>query len=152
VLSPIVTQLTPEFAAAPPLPHAVLTDQLGAMLAMAVGEIEGRVMPELQKKIQARIRERCTEPQLTADDVAHSLDIPPRFLHRVLAATHRSFASMLLDARIDTATAMLRTPAKHDLTVAEISRHVGFLNAAHFAREVRKRTGHPPTALRRLAH
>jgi len=39
-LSPMVRQPTPELVAAPPLPHGVLVDQLGAILPLIAGEPE----------------------------------------------------------------------------------------------------------------
>ena len=152
VLSPMATQLTPEFAVAPPLPHGVLVDQLGATLALIAGETEASAMPDVLAKIQDCIRQRCTEPQLTAGDVATSLQIPPRLLHRVLAANNASFASQLLDARTTIAIQLLTSRSFKGLTNAEISRHAGFLNASYFARVIRKRTGHTPQELRYPTH
>ena len=149
VLSPMVWQLTPELAVDPPLPHRVLVDQLGATLALIAGESETRATPDLLEKIQDSIRQRCSDPQLTADSVARSLDVPPRILHRVLAAKSLTFASQLVDARIDVAREMLTSPSFAHLTTAEIARQAGFPSATHFARTVRKQTGRTPTELRR---
>jgi len=38
VLSPMITQLTPEFVVAPPVPQTVLADQIGSILALISGE------------------------------------------------------------------------------------------------------------------
>jgi AraC-like DNA-binding protein len=152
VLSPIVLQLTPELAAAPPLPHSVLVDQVGAVLALIAGAAEPRAMPDLLKKIQDCIRQRYSEPQLTAADVAVALNISPRVLHRALATTNLTFASQLLEARISVALQMLTSPSFNELTTTEIARQIGFLSASHFARAVRKRTGHTPLELRRSTH
>jgi AraC-like DNA-binding protein len=148
VLSPMVAQLTPELAAAPPLPHNVLVDQLGATLALIADETEARAMPELLGKIKDCIRQRCSEPQLTASDVAAALGVPPRILHRVLATNNLAFASLLVDARINVALQMLSSPSSTQLTVTEIGRQAGFLSASYFARVIRKRTGQRPIELR----
>jgi len=148
VLSPILLQITPELAAAPPLPTSVLVDQVGAVLALIAGDGEARAMPDLLKKIQDCIRQRCSEPQLTAADVAAALDVPTRILHRTLAAHDLTFASLLLDARTNAALQML---ASSRLTIAEIRREAGFLSGSHFSRVMRKRTGHTPLELRRAA-
>jgi AraC-like DNA-binding protein len=147
---PMVSQLTPELAAAPPLPQGVLVDQLGAMLALIVGDVETRTQSELVAKIRDCIRQRCSEPQLTAPDIAASLDVPPRVLHRVLATSDLTFASELLDARIRLARQMLVSPSLIDMPIIEIAHQTGFLSAAHFARATRKRTGHTPQELRQL--
>ena len=150
VLSPIVSQLTPELAAAPPLPQGVLVDQLGAIFALIAGDTEASATPDLLKRIQDCIRQRFSEPQLTAADVAASLDVPPRILHRVLAAKNMTFASQLLDVRISVGLQMLASPSSTQLTTIDIARQAGFLSASHFARVVRKRTGRSPLELRRL--
>ena len=152
VVSPMVRQLTPELAAAPPLPHGVLVDQLGAILTLLAGETEAQAMPDLLNNIQDCIRQRCSDPQLTAADVAGSLNVHPRVLHRVLATNHLTFASQLLDARFSAALNMLTSPSFAQLTTIEIARQCGFLSSSHFARAVRRRTGHAPAELRGLSH
>jgi AraC family transcriptional regulator, positive regulator of tynA and feaB len=152
VFLPIVSQLTPEVAAAPPLPHGVLVDQVGAVLALIAGEAEARAMPDLLKRIRACIRERCCEPQLTAADVADTLNVPVRELHRALTTNNLTFASQLLDARIGAALHMLTSPAFAKLTTGEIAHQAGFLSASHFGRVVHKRTGHSPVELRQSRH
>jgi AraC-like DNA-binding protein len=150
--SPIVSQLTPELATASPLPHGILVDQVGALLALMAAEDEARAMPHLLKRIRDCIEQRYGELELTADDVAASLNVPPRTLHRVLAASNLTFASLLLDMRISVALPMLTSPAFDQRTTAEISRIAGFLTPAYFARVVRRRTGHTPAQLRRATH
>ena len=93
-------------------------DQVGAVLALIAGEVEARHVSELLAKIQSCIRERCLEPQLTADDVAAELRIPSRLLHRVLAGRDLTFASLLLDARTSVAVEMLGSGAAAQLTIA----------------------------------
>jgi AraC-like DNA-binding protein len=149
VLSPMVQALTPEVVAAPPLPHQVLVDQVGATLALIAGEDEVRAAPELFRKIQDCIRQRYAESQLTAAEVAASLSLPSATLHRALAANKVTFASELLDVRIDAAREMLTSRSFEQLTTAEIARQTGFMSARYFTRVLRKRTGHTPSALRR---
>ena len=142
IISPIASQLTPELAVAPPLPHGVLVDQLGATLALVAGAGEElRTVPDLLRKVQDCIRQRCPEPQLTAADVAASIDISPKTLHRVLAASHLTFASQLLDARVHVAQQILASSSSARLSVAEIARLSGFLSPSYFSRVLRKRTG-----------
>jgi AraC-like DNA-binding protein len=149
VLSPMVWQLTPELAVDPPLPDSVLVDQLGATLALVADESLTRATPDLFREIKDSIRDGCSDPQLTADSVARSLNVPPRILHRVLGAKGLTFASQLVDARVDAAWQMLASPAFAHLTAKEIARQAGFLSATHFARAVRTRTGRAPAELRR---
>jgi AraC-like DNA-binding protein len=152
VFSPIVSQLKPEVAAAPPLPPAVMVDQLGAVLALIAGEAEDGARPDLLKKIQDCIRQRCSEPQLAAGDVAASVNVPPRLLHRILADCDLTFGSQLLDARISLALQMLTSPSFAHLTTNEVARQAGFLSASHFVDAVRKRPSRTPLELRHAKH
>jgi len=148
VLSPMVSQLTPKFATAPPLPGQVVTDQLGAVLALAAGDVEAHDTPALVKRILTLIRERCSEAGLTADDTAKSLQVPARFLHHVLAARDLTFGSELVNARLRAGIQLLRSPAARQLTIAEVALRVGFLGPSYFSRLVRKRLGISPQRLR----
>ena len=148
VFSPIVSQITPEFVAASPIPQSILVDQVGALLALIAGDSEAKALPDLIKRIQNCLRERCSEPQLTATDLAASLKVQPRLLHRALAANSLTFASLLLDTRVAVALEMLASPAFNKLALTEVARRSGFLSEAHFARAVRKRTGRTPLELR----
>jgi AraC-like DNA-binding protein len=151
VLSPLIHALTPEVAVAPPLPPSVLVDQLGTTLAMVADESETQAMSDLVRRAQLCIRERCREPQLTAADVATSLDVPTPTLHRALRVKELTFVSQLLEARFDVALQMLSSSLYARLTTAEIARQCGFMRTSHFARVVSRRTGHTPCDLRRLS-
>ena len=148
----MVSEFTPELAAAPPLPPGVLVDQLGAMLALIAGDVEARTQSELRDKVRDCIRQRCSEPQLTGADIATSLDVPPRVVHRVLAASNMTFASELLDARIRLARQMLVSPSLVELPITEIAQQSGFSSASHFTRATRRSTGQTPQELRQLTH
>jgi AraC family transcriptional activator of tynA and feaB len=149
IISPIASQLTPELAVAPPLPHGVLVDQLGATLALVAGAEETRVDRDLLKQVRDCIWQRCSEPEFTAADVATMLHISPRDVHRVLAANQMTFASQLLDARVNVAQQMLASPSFTRLSAAEIGHQCGFLSPSHFARVLRKRTGLTALELKR---
>src|SRR5262249_47294148 len=98
-LSPMVSQLTPQLAAAAPVPHALLTDQLGAILALLADQAERAAPKASLRQIRSVIRERCHEPGLTADAIAASLNIPPATLHQTLAASKLTFGAELERAR-----------------------------------------------------
>lgn len=70
---------------------------------------------------------------------------------RAFAATTRTFAGVLMAARVRTVLRMLRSPLFRRLTVAEIGRRAGFADASHFTRVVRARTGLPPRSVRATA-
>lgn len=150
-LSAFARELQPELASAPPLPAALLTDQLGALLALATGADSGCAPdgPAQSDRIIAAIRERHAEPGLTATEVAAGLHISGRSLHRALAGSGRTFAALLTESRLDAARRMLGDARFGRLTVGEIGRRVGLLDPSHFVRAFRRHAGHTPGALRR---
>ena len=156
-LSSYLGELTPELAARPPLPASVMADQVGSLLALTVNAMRnGAASPKpaersLAERIAQIVQERCAEPELTAADVACTLDISVRTLHRTLSASKRTFGALLIEARAVIATRMLTAPIFRRLTIGEISRRAGFLSASHFTRVIRLRTGRTPRQLRRMA-
>ncbi len=153
-LASYAMQLTPQFAVVSPLPSQLLTDHLGALLALAVHEATGgaRQPGVAEKSLRDRIREvlpqRCTEFSLTATDVANEMGISVRTLHRNLASFGESFGAMLMAARAEVALRMLESPIHRRLTVAEIGRRSGFPDPSHFSRVITARFGRKPTQIR----
>jgi AraC family transcriptional regulator, positive regulator of tynA and feaB len=99
VLCPMLSQLTPEVAAAPPVPAETLVDHLGVVLALMGDSIEPRAKGDLTRKVREVLQERHTERGLTASDVADALNVPIRVLHRSLAAQGTTFLALLAEAR-----------------------------------------------------
>lgn len=150
-LSAFARQLTPELAAAPPLPAQLLADQLGALTALALQQAApaAPAAPSLRERIGALVRERHAEAGLTAADLAAALDVSERTLHRALAAGEHTFAQQLMACRMEAAARLLADPRFDRLTVAEIGRRVGLADASHFVRSCRARLGATPAELRR---
>jgi AraC family transcriptional activator of tynA and feaB len=158
VLANYVAQLSPEFVLQPPLPQAVLIDQLGALLALTASELSGSRAASTPAERSVRdcvydhIRQRCPDTSLQAADVASSLNISKRTLHRALAAGGETFGAMLIQARLDLAVRMLQSPLFDRVTTAEIGRRAGFSDASHFVKVLRRRTGQTPLQMRRASH
>ena len=139
-MSGYLFQMTPEFSVRAPLPEQVMTDQLGALLALAATEILGsdsELAPayrDLRARILDCIRQRCSEWELTAGDIAAVLNLSPRTLHRALASYGETFGRKLIDARFDVAVGMLESRLFDQVTTAEIGRRAGFPDASHFLR------------------
>jgi len=158
VLASYVAQLSPEFVVEAPLPQGVLIDQLGALLALTASELSGRraVSTPTERSVRDHayddIRQRCAETSLHAADVASSLNISKRSLHRALAACGDTFGAMLIQARVDLAVRMLQSPLFDRVTTAEIGRRAGFSDASHFVKVLRSRTGRTPLQMRRASH
>ncbi|CAN5480465.1 hypothetical protein BH10PSE18_BH10PSE18_40860 [soil metagenome] len=151
-LGAVARQLTPELAIAPPLPATLLRDQLGALLALASGNAAsaaGAPNDALRARILDALRERHAEPGLTAAVVAAGLGISSRTLHRSLAASGQPFAQQLMACRMAVARRLLADARFDRLTVAEIGRRVGLLDASHFVRACRRRLGATPGQIRR---
>jgi len=154
VLSTFVRRLQPQALRQPALPAAVLADQVGALLALATApdpaEHGGATTADtaLRGLIDDQIRQRCSEPGLTAADVAAALQISSRSLHRGLAAGEWTFASRLMRHRMDLAQRMLACARFDRLTTAEIGRRCGLLDPSHFARVCRRLLGASPAELR----
>jgi AraC-like DNA-binding protein len=154
-LSAFTQQLSPEFVSNSPLPHSLLSDQLGALLALLAQEhagtpvVSNRLTRQLRERVHEAIIERCTDTTLTATDVAAMLKISPRTLHRCLAAHGETFGDALIGARADVALRMLQSPIFDKLSIAQIGRRAGFSAASHFARVMRRRCGDTPLRLRR---
>ena len=154
VLSAYVSRFMPDVVADTPIPHSVLADQIGALLALVSHEMSGqelRTKPadrSLRDRVSDCLAQRCHEQGLTAEEVADSLGISVRTLHRALAGCQQTFAEQLQDARLNCAVRMLESKIFSRKTIAEIGRRAGFADASHFARVVRRRLGFTPQQLR----
>jgi AraC-like DNA-binding protein len=154
-LSSYLGEFTPELAARPPLPASIMTDQVGSLLALTVSAMKGPAPTprpaerSLVQLIAEMVMARSSEPALTALDVARSLDVSVRTLHRALSASGRTFGALLIDARATTAERMLLAPIFKRLTIGEIGARAGFVSPSHFTRVIRERTGRTPRQLRR---
>jgi AraC-like DNA-binding protein len=157
-LSAYLGELSPSLAAAPPVPLSVIADQVGSLLALTANGLRGETVANtpavrsLHERIKDCLAQRCTEWELTAADVATSMSISVRTLHRTLAAADQTFGGALIGERARVALRMLYSPAFNQVTTAEIGRRAGFPSASHFARIIRDRTGLTPLQLRRTIH
>jgi AraC family transcriptional regulator, positive regulator of tynA and feaB len=145
--------LTPEFAVDPGFAPGVLTDQLGTLMALAC---EGAPAPQpalsgAYRRCLSVMRERVSDPNLVAQDVAVQSALSLRSLHRAFAAQGRSFASVLRDLRLSEAKRMLASRRFDNVTLVEISQRCGFSDSSHFARQFRQAVGLRPSEFRESA-
>ena len=152
-LSAYARQFQPELAAVPPLPAALMVDQLGSLLALATGAEPAAAAPRdayaMRLRVLDAIREQHAEPGLTARLLAHRLGTSERSLRRCFAGSGTTFALALAHQRLAAARRMLLDQRFDRITVAEIGRRVGLSDASHFVRQCRQHLGATPGALRR---
>lgn len=153
-LTAFASQLTPQFFVDSPLPQRVVTDQVGALLALVASEVGGvtrritRGEVALHDRIEACIVERCAEPALDAGQVAEALGIPTELLHGALAVRRQSFGEVLMGTRVGIASRMLKSPIFKRLSLEEIATRTGFADGLHLAKALRDRTGLAPWQMR----
>jgi len=126
--------LSPHTLAHSPLPTDVVTDQLGALLALTASEAGGAPPRRPDAVLCARIHDcivqRCAEPGLKAFDVAESLAIPSSLLHAVLLAFHASFDDVLVATRVRIACRMLASPLFGRIALVDVAKRAGFANTS----------------------
>ena len=144
--------LVPRDLAGLALPDELIEDQLGSLLALVTGpQVDVRQPDRAQFDVCVSvIRSRLDTPGLVASEVAHACSISLRTLHRTFAANGRTFAGVLMRLRIDEAARMLLDRRFAHLTVAEIGRRCGFLDASHFTRQFRRLRNACPRQFRNL--
>ena len=154
-LTSFVQRLTPEVVAGMPMSGHCLAEHIGMLLGLVAAETGASgataAAPQaraLAERIRDVIVERCTEPSLSATDIAGSLGLSTRTLHRALAGSRNTFGGILMSARVDVAMRMLESPSMDGLSTAEIGRRAGFVDASHFARVIHARMGRTPRQLR----
>jgi AraC-like DNA-binding protein len=153
-LSSYLAMLAPQVGAHLPVSGEAVASHVGGLLALITEDIRGgtaklsKASASLQQRAVDCIVQRCQEPALMAPDVATSIGVSVRTLHRTLAMNGTSFSAVLMKARVDAATRMLESPLFRRLTVGEIGRRAGFSDASHFSRTIRSVCGTTPQQLR----
>jgi len=145
-LGSLLVAMTGELDSAP-LPRTSLADQLGPLLALAVGHqpIETtRHRSKLAARILRVIEERYAEPGLDPAAVAKSIGISKRYLHALLTDEGETFIGALSRARLEQASSFLADRRFAQLQIAEISWRCGYQDPSYFARAFRRRFGMGP--------
>jgi AraC-like DNA-binding protein len=101
-----------------------------------------------QSAVLDAIVTRASEPDLDPARVAAQLGMSPRYLHRLLEPSGRSFAQHLLQCRLDRAAAILRNPDGARFKIGEIATQAGFSDISHFNRSFRRKFGDTPYGVR----
>ena len=84
----------------------------------------------MKRAIQRRLR----QPGLTAANVAKSIGISERYVHKLLARSGYRFRDYLIGRRLDGIARELKDPAKAHLPIGTIAFDWGFSDLSHFTR------------------
>jgi AraC-like DNA-binding protein len=137
------------------LPFGVVADQIGAMLALAAGQRDSgipRHSASLLDRLTRTILEQSAEQSIDPASVAAEHGISKRYLHLILSQGGTSFGTILIEARLRRAKALLEDRRFARLPISEIAWRSGFSNPSHFARRFRSRFGVSPGAFRTALH
>lgn len=137
------------------LPRASIADELGALLSLAAGRglATKAVHREiLLQRVRLNMRERMHDCALDAQSIADASGISRRYLHLLFAEARTSFATELMNLRLERARQFLTDPRFLNESIGEIASRCGFREPSHFARRFRAEFGAAPAAFRRTLH
>ncbi len=135
-------------------PAHLLCDQLGAMLAAAIEPaqpVSSSSHRDLFDRARRLQQDQLDQPGLTSQRAADQLGVSVRTLHRAFAAESTSFALSLRQIRLERAAALLKQDRLANVSVSELGRRCGFVDASHFVREFQRHFLTTPARWRREA-
>ncbi len=100
------------------------------------------------ERIQRFLHERLADPELSVDGAARQLGMSRRTLYNLFVRTGTTPRAYIQQARLRRACELLAEPAWRDTPVAEIARHSGFADPAHFSRVFAAQHRVPPAVWR----
>lgn len=92
---------------------------------------------------------RCTDPALSPDAIARSLDMSSRTLARIFAANGQTVMRRVYDERLERAARLLASTGASERSVTDIAFACGFNDISHFGRQFAARLQMTPTEWRR---
>lgn len=129
--------------------HATLS-----MLAAAtsLNRLSGTQHQEfMRQRLISEINEQYQNPEFTPALAAEHLQISPRYLRKILAASDTTFSEYLKQKRIQHAMNLLMNPAFAPYSITNIAFKVGFSDSAHFSRVFKTKVGTSPSQFRATA-
>ena len=135
-------------ALAEPYMQLAIYDLLGALFAGSDLPAISSHTDKLFKRICDTINERFADPDLGPCEVAAEAGVSLRYLQKLFTARNSSFTHFIHSVRLDSAARQLcrRALLNTGQPISEIAYASGFGNYTHFARQFRRRFGHPPAA------
>ncbi|MHA6781206.1 helix-turn-helix domain-containing protein [Pseudonocardia saturnea] len=129
------------------------TMQLARALIASAAGLDGPARDahtvSLLTRVLSYVERHLTEPDLTAERIAHRHNVSLRHLYAVCAAGEVRLEQRIIARRLQGARTELATPAGRRRPIAAIARAWGFSNTAHFHRRFRQAYGVTPGEWRR---
>jgi AraC family transcriptional activator of tynA and feaB len=135
-------------ASAEPYVQLAIYDLVGALFAPSDLPSISSHSDKLFKRICGIIKDRSADPAFGPAEVAIEAGISLRYLQKLFTARNSSCTHFINSARLNHAARLLHRRALLNTSqpVSEIAYSSGFSNYTHFARQFRRRFGHPPGA------
>jgi AraC family transcriptional activator of tynA and feaB len=133
---------------AEPYMQLAIYDLLGALFAAPDLPTISSHTDKLFKRVCGIIKDRFAEPDFSTREVAAEAGISLRYLQKLFTARSSSCTHFIHSVRLDHAARQLhrRGLLNTNQPISEIAYACGFRNYTHFARQFRRRFGHPPVA------
>jgi AraC-like DNA-binding protein len=129
---------------------AIALDAYFEILAACIRGDESRVQPgsRLSGRILQFIDTHASEPTLGPVEIASTMGISVRHLHRLFAVTGKTLGEHIRSRRLEQCRKDLADPRFREKTITEIAFCCGFSDAAHFSHSFRRHFGVSPRAFR----
>jgi AraC-like DNA-binding protein len=138
------------------MPAVALADSVCRLVRLALQEgSTAREAPDservmLQDRIRSYIEEHLSDPDLSVEGIARSLNVSKRSLHRAVQEGSDSIHELIWRNRLQNCLGDLLDPAKGYLGIGDIAHSWGFKNLTHFSRAFRERFGTSARDVRRM--
>ena len=135
-------------ASAEPYMQLAIYDLLGALFAGPDLSTISSHTDKLFKRVCGIIKDRFAEPDFGPCEVAAEAGISLRYLQKLFTARGSTCTDFIHSVRLDHAARQLhrRGLLNTSQPISKIAYASGFSNYTHFARQFRRRFGHPPVA------
>jgi AraC-like DNA-binding protein len=136
-------------------PAADLAESVCRLVDLALQDGPAREAPgsercTLEDRIRSYIEEHLSDPDLSLEGIARSLNVSKRSLHRAVRDASDSLHELIWHARLQRCRDDLLVPAKNHLSIGDIAHSWGFKNLTHFSRAFRERFGTSARDIRRM--
>ena len=129
---------------------ANVVDLIAMSLGASKGDHEGRrgvVRKEMGASILNFVDANIADPELSPAKVAAHFRISPRYLHKLLEESGKSFGRVLLERRLERSAMDILAAGPHT-AISEVAYRWGFNDLSHFSRTFRQRYGCSPSEFR----